>query len=281
MASGGPIAQPPCSRSVTSACRAVESRKKAKDKEKLGAFSFVSQLERRLRPLLASEPHEWDADPMLLNTPGPWTINLETGEKRESRREDNCTKSTAVGPMGKCPLWMTFLERIFEGDQERIRFIQRMAGYCATGSTQEQCLFFLFGTGQNGKGTLVHTLNYVLKDYVANTAIETFAGGKFERHPEELAVLRGARMVLGSETTGRGRLERRPPEAGHRRRSGPRPLHAHKLVRICAALQAGDLRQSPAHPCPRSTPPSNAGFISCRSTTGSPTMRRTRALKKR
>jgi putative DNA primase/helicase len=76
-----------------------------------------------------------------------------------------------------------------------------MAGYCATGSTQEQCLFFLYGTGQNGKGTLVHTLNYVLKDYVANTAIETFAGGKFERHPEELAVLRGARMVLGSETT--------------------------------------------------------------------------------
>lgn len=188
---------------------AVASREKAKDKEKLGSLGFVFQLERRMRAMLAAQPADWDADPMLLNTPGPWTIELETGDRRPSRREDRCTKSTAVGPGGHCPLWLRFLDDICAGSPDRIAYLQRIAGYCATGRTSEQALFFLYGTGQNGKGTFIRTLAEVLKDYASVAAIETFSAG-LSRHLEELAVLRGARLVHTSETEqGRGWNESR------------------------------------------------------------------------
>jgi len=178
---------------------ASNCREKKGEREKLGSFAFVFGLERRLRSKLAATVAEWDANPMILNTPGPWTIDLETGERRESCREDRCTKSTAVGVMGVCPLWCRFLDDVCAGSADRIAYLQRVAGYACTGSTAEQCLFFLFGTGQNGKGVFVRTLAWVLKDYAAASAIETFTAG-MTRHLEELAVLRGARLVHTSET---------------------------------------------------------------------------------
>ena len=178
---------------------ASNCREKKGEKEKLGSFSFVFMLERRLRSKLAATVAEWDGNPMLLNTPGPFTIDLETGETRESRREDRCTKSTAVGALGPCPLWCRFLDDVCAGSAERIAYLQRVAGYTATGSTAEQCLFFLYGSGQNGKGVFVRTLAYVLKDYACAAAIETFTAG-MQRHLEEIAVLRGSRLVHTSET---------------------------------------------------------------------------------
>ena len=110
------------------------------------------------------------------------------------------TKITAVAPNGACPLWRKFLNRIFAGDAELIAFVQRVAGYTLTGSTREHAMFFGFGTGANGKSVLINTISGILGDYHRTAAIETFTASKFDRHPTDLAGLRGARLVTAIET---------------------------------------------------------------------------------
>jgi putative DNA primase/helicase len=76
-----------------------------------------------------------------------------------------------------------------------------MSGYALTGSTSEHALFFLYGTGANGKSVFLSTIAGILADYQRTAPIETFTvttGG--DRHPTELAGLRGARLVTATET---------------------------------------------------------------------------------
>jgi putative DNA primase/helicase len=115
------------------------------------------------------------------------------------------TKITAVAPSGgDCPLWRKFLNEITGGNAELQGFLQRAAGYALTGSIREHALFFFYGTGGNGKRAYVNTLTAILADYGAVAPMETFIVAKGERHPTDLAGLRGARLVSSQETE-RGR----------------------------------------------------------------------------
>lgn len=148
---------------------------------------------------IAATVDQWDADDWLLNTPGG-TIDLRTFETRPSRQTDYLTKITAVAPAGDCPTWLAFLDRVTGGDKELIAFLQRMAGLMLTGSTRDHALFFAYGTGANGKSVLVNTLSGILGDYSRAAPIETFTASNNDRHPTELAMLRGARLVTAIET---------------------------------------------------------------------------------
>jgi len=176
--------------------------KKRRERMAIEASRTVSSLERRARsaPALAARVEAWDVDPLLLNGPRG-TVDLATGHMRGHRREDYCTRATAVSPTPAPPLrWLTFLQRVTGGNADLIGFLQRVCGYCLTGRTDEQCLFFVWGPGGNGKGTFVHTITNILGGYARAAAIETFVETRYERHPEELATLRGARLVTASET---------------------------------------------------------------------------------
>jgi putative DNA primase/helicase len=61
-------------------------------------------------------------------------------------------------------------------------------------------MFFGFGTGANGKSVLINTISGILGDYHRTAPIETFTASKTERHPTDLAGLRGARLVTAIET---------------------------------------------------------------------------------
>jgi putative DNA primase/helicase len=128
------------------------------------------------------------------------TIELRTGITRPPRREDYCTKSTAVAPGGDCPRWRQFLEEITAGDAELQAYLQHMAGYCLTGLTTEHALFFCYGTGANGKSVFINTLVGIWGDYAVTAPMETFVASKVDHHPTDLASLRGARLVVASET---------------------------------------------------------------------------------
>jgi len=132
------------------------------------------------------------------------TIELRTGTIRPPRREDYATKRAAVDPGGDCPLWLAFLDRVTGGDKELQTYLQRVAGYCLTGITTEHVLFFLYGTGANGKGVFLNTLTAIWGDYAVVAPMETFVESNGDRHPTELAHLRGARLVVAQETE-RGR----------------------------------------------------------------------------
>lgn len=147
----------------------------------------------------AATVDEWDADPWLLNTPGG-VVDLRTGRTRPHRPDDLFTKITAVASGGDCPLWRAFLGKITAGDKELQSYLQRIAGYSLTGITTEHALFFGYGTGANGKGTFLNALTGIMGDYAAVATMETFTASQTDRHPTDLAMLRGARLVTAQET---------------------------------------------------------------------------------
>jgi putative DNA primase/helicase len=147
---------------------------------------------------LAAVVDQWDRDAWLLNTPAG-TVDLRTGRMLEHRREDYCTRIAPVPPLPGCPRFMKFLHRVTAGDEAFIRYLARVAGYALTGDTSEQCLFFLYGQGCNGKSVLVGALCEALGDYAHTSEAETFLSSKNDRHPTELARLADARLVIANE----------------------------------------------------------------------------------
>ena len=168
---------------------------------KLASAGTVSGVERLARAdrRHAATTDEWDADPWLLNTQGG-VLDLKTGRMRPHERTDRMTKITTATPGGDCQTWRQFIDEVTGGDKELEFYLQRMVGYALTGSTQEHALFFLYGTGANGKSVFVNTLATILGDYATNAPMDTFMETRTDRHPTDMAGLRGARFVAAIET---------------------------------------------------------------------------------
>ena len=179
------------------------------DSRKLAAWSFKSQARDRMsamlylaQPDVSVRPEQLDTHPWLLNVLNG-TLDLRTGTLRTPDRAHLLTKAAPVAydPAARCDQWLSFLNRIFDGNADLIRFVQKAAGYSLTGLDTEECFFVLHGVGQNGKSTFVETLSALLgTDYAQQATPELLMQKKQERHPTELAVLRGARLVASVET---------------------------------------------------------------------------------
>jgi putative DNA primase/helicase len=127
-------------------------------------------------------------------------VELRTGNIRPSRREDYSTKCAGAAVGGECPLWRSFLDQVTAGDKDLQAYLQRVAGYCMTGVTTEHVMFFLYGTGANGKSVFINTLVGAWGDYAVIAPMETFIESHNDHHPTDLAGLRGARLVVAQET---------------------------------------------------------------------------------
>jgi putative DNA primase/helicase len=185
---------------VRALCRDVAAHAN-KDGIRLASAKTVAACERLARTdrRLAATSDQWDVDPFLLATPAG-VVDLRTGQLRAARQSDYMTKLTGVGPGGACPRWRKFLKRITAENTELEAFIQRMLGYGLTGVTIEHAMFFAYGTGANGKSVLLSTVAGILGDYHSTAPIEAFVASYGERHPTDLAGLRGARLVTAIET---------------------------------------------------------------------------------
>ncbi|MCH7577241.1 MAG: hypothetical protein IH822_05550 [Chloroflexi bacterium] len=176
---------------------------------KLAAHAMRSEAEARIAAMVVlarSEtgipvmPQELDADPWLLNVQNG-TIDLKTGELREHKRGHLITKLAPVtyGLKAACPRWLSFLDRIMDGNGALIDYIQKAIGYTLTGDVSEQVLFFQHGTGANGKSTLSETVLALLGDYGKQAAPGLLTVKRGETHPTEIADLAGARFVTSVE----------------------------------------------------------------------------------
>lgn len=174
---------------------------RARQADKIASYKTVQNVERLARTYrhVATHPDAWDADRWALNTPGG-VVDLRTGSIRPHTVDDRFTKITAVAPAGNCPTWLQFLERATGGDVQLQGFLRRMCGYALTGEVREHALFFVYGTGGNGKGTFLNTITYIMGDYQAVSGAETFTESMGDRHTTELARLQGARLVTAQET---------------------------------------------------------------------------------
>jgi P4 family phage/plasmid primase-like protien len=150
-------------------------------------------------PRLAARADDWDVEPHLLNTPGG-VVDLETGEVMPHEPRRMLTQMTAASLGGVCPHWRAFVAEIAGGDAELAGYLQRLAGYCLSASTEEQIFAFLYGTGANGKSVFLSTLSAVLGGYAAAAPLSAFTATKSDAHPTDLAGLVGKRLVSVSET---------------------------------------------------------------------------------
>jgi putative DNA primase/helicase len=187
---------------IRSVCRhAAVHTDNPKIAAKLATSGTVGGVERLARAdrRHAATTAEWDADPWLLNTPGG-VVDLKTGRQRAHDRADRMTKITTASPSGDCPIWRQFLDEVTGGDAELQAYLQRMVGYCLTGVTSAHALFFLYGTGANGKSVFANVVSTILGDYAATASMDTFVETRGDRYPTDLAGLRGARFVTAIET---------------------------------------------------------------------------------
>jgi putative DNA primase/helicase len=178
------------------AARANDNANKLATRSTAANVEWLARSDHRL----AATTDQWDARPWLLNTPDG-TVDLRTGNVRDSSPADYLMQMTACAPSAMdCPLWHAFLNRITGGDQSLQDYLQLVFGYGLSGSTIEHALFFLYGTGANGKSVLLSTVSGILGTYHRTAPIETFTASSTDRHPTELAGLRAARLVTAIET---------------------------------------------------------------------------------
>ena len=160
--------------------------------------AMLNEIEHHL-PIL---PIQMDRYKMALNTPSG-IINLKNGDVKAHNPEYYFTKITSVdcAEAADCPRWLAFLDDIFASDKDLIRYIQKAVGYSLTGSTAEQCAFFLYGTGRNGKSTFIDVIRDVFGDYAANIQPETIMVKSSQSNAinSDIARLKGARLVTSVE----------------------------------------------------------------------------------
>jgi len=163
-------------RTAKSIFQEAASAQSLEDSTALAKWGIKSQDNQRIKALLERArnqetipvlPEQFDSDPWLLNCLNG-TIDLKTGKLHYHKKTDLLTKSTTTEyiPNATCPIWLSFLNRIMEGNQNLVGFLRRAIGYSLTGNTMEKSLFFLYGAkGDNGKSTFLETITHLMGSY--------------------------------------------------------------------------------------------------------------------
>jgi putative DNA primase/helicase len=158
----------------------------------------------RTDPRIVVSPDMLDGRPYELNTPGG-VIDLHTGQLRSPDPVALHTRSTPIEPDFDAPAtrWERFLADTFAGDPTLTTYIQRLLGLSLIGEHLEQLLPFGWGSGANGKSTLLNVVQGVVgsgqEGYSIPAPAELLLATHNRSHPTELARLSGARLVVASE----------------------------------------------------------------------------------
>ncbi len=178
----------------------------------LAKHAMRSEAEARIQAMISlakSEvpvmPEELDRDPWLLNVLNG-TLDLRTGELREHRRDDLLTKLAPVeySPDAEAPTWAAVLERTIPSEPVR-EFFKKLCGRAFSGDVSEHVLPVLYGTGANGKSTVLNALLEAAGEYGMQAAPDLLIA-KRGNHPTEVADLFGMRFVASIEVEDGRRL---------------------------------------------------------------------------
>jgi putative DNA primase/helicase len=154
-------------------------------------------------PGIKAKAENFDSHPYLLNVSNG-TIDLRTGTLREHQAEDLLTQLSPVefDLDAEAPRWLQFLHEVFDGDEELKAYVRRAVGYSATGSTREHAMFIPYGTGRNGKSTMLDTLAHVLGDGAATLDPNALVKQTYlnsQAATTQLNPIIGARLVRAAE----------------------------------------------------------------------------------
>lgn len=140
---------------------------------------------------------DFDKDAALFATPSG-VYDLRTLDRFDPRPEQLLTTMTTIAPdfNAKTPTWDSFLNDITNGDEELQVYLQRLMGYSLTGETREEVFHVLYGTGGNGKSTLLTVLHRIMGEHAGVGTPQLVSGRYGEGGRFELAGLVGKRAIM-------------------------------------------------------------------------------------
>jgi len=153
-------------------------------------------------PGIAVSLVDLDANHWLLNVSNG-TIDLRTSVLKPHDRADLITEILPIDydTEAASTEWDTFLHRIFNDNIDLIAYVRRALGYSITGDQSEQAFFFCYGSGFNGKSTLLNAVRLVVGNYATQVPPTAFMVDKNKRGgPDEvIASLKNKRLVCSTE----------------------------------------------------------------------------------
>lgn len=152
-----------------------------------------------------ASPDEFDSYTDYINCQNG-IVNLRNGELFPHDSSFMMSKITycEYDTSNKKPeLWLKFLDDVTNHNKELQDYIQKCVGYSLSGSTREQCAYFLYGMGNNGKSTFLDVIADMLGAYASNAQPETIMMKRWgsEGANSDIARLKSARFVTSEEPT--------------------------------------------------------------------------------
>lgn len=162
---------------------------------------------RTCRDPIAIKGDEKDKHPLLLACANG-VLDLRIGELRPGRPEDFITRAAPTAWKGlrePAPRFEAWIREVLSNDDELVAFLQRLLGYGITGLNIEHHFFIFYGSGRNGKGTLITLIIHVLggdlaRPIQAEMLLDQGRTRSSAGPSPDLMALNGLRLAFGSET---------------------------------------------------------------------------------
>jgi len=198
-------------RALPDEAKTIESDGERADFFKFCAISQRAVMVRNMVSLAQSDPRvvvsvaDLDKHSHLLGV-GNGVVDLRTGKLLPADQAYYITTITGVeyDPGAAAPLFEQTVADVFFGDADQIGFFQRLVGYSLLGKPDEDVLAIPYGSGSNGKSTVLGAIRDALGEHAKMASSETFlssgmGGGNAGAAREDVLRLRGARFVYVSE----------------------------------------------------------------------------------
>lgn len=162
---------------------------------------YINNAMTAARPMLEVEPRELDSHEFYINCPdGTYDLRKGLDGRHDHDPADYITMITSVSPSeeGKA-IWLETLDRIFQGDEELIEYVQKIVGLCAIGEVYQEAITISYGDGSNGKSTFWNTIAGVLGNYSGMISADALTVGCRRNVKPELAEIKGKRILIAAE----------------------------------------------------------------------------------
>ena len=164
-------------------------------------IKYVNGALTAVKPLVEVSISAIDSHPFLLNCPdGTYDLTKGLAGRRDHDPADLITQRTAYAPGDKGKdLWLDFVDRVCESNQEKIEYLHRGSGLCLIGEVFHEGIFISFGVGRNGKSTWWNSVGGAMGSYAGVISADVLTAECRRNVKPELAELKGKRFLLASE----------------------------------------------------------------------------------
>lgn len=176
---------------------------------------------------IANDGMGWDSDPMRLGVNnGVVDLRTATHMAGEPGQYISLHNSITYDPQAQCPRWLQFLREVLPDDETR-DYVSKYIGYSLTGNVEDQSLMLCYGTGANGKTTLLNILRELVGQQAHHASMQALmaAHRNGSSASPEIANMKGKRLVTAVEANEGARLN----EALIKQLTGADPITARQL----------------------------------------------------